>query len=111
MRVKARGGRGMIRGETITTRITGFPVAIEDIREMYVIFSTSSSIVMEKSLEDCTLDTERQAISFRLTQEESLKLKTGNIQRSVIVVTNDGSRFESHPSEFRVYETKKGEVI
>lgn len=108
----------MIRGETITTKITGFPVKVENIREMYVIFSYSSeyynsspTIMLEKSLKDCTVDTEAQSISFQLTQAESLQLQVGNIQRSVIVVTTDGARFESRPSILKVFETKKDEVI
>lgn len=101
----------MIRGETITTTITGFPVPLGEIKNLYVVFSSASRVLVEKTLEDCTRDLDAGTVSFKLSQEESLTLKTGNIKRSVLVVTNDGSRFESLPSPFQVEETVKDEVI
>ena len=99
----------MYRGETITTTISGFPVAVSEIANLYIIFRTASRTLLEKTLSDCTISGE--SISFTLSQEESLALSNGTIMRSVIVITQDGSRFESVPSPMTCGQTAKGEVL
>lgn len=99
----------MYRGETITTTISGFPIPVSEIAQLYIIFRTRSKILVEKTLADCTVVDE--TVQFRLSQEESLALNVGPIMRSVIVITNDGSRFESNPSAFQCGQTAKDEVL
>lgn len=99
----------MYRGETITTTISGFPVPVADIDQLYVVFRVRNRTLIEKSLEDCTVKDE--AVQFKLSQEESLRLQSGPIMRSVIVITKDGSRFESQPSEMQCGQTAKDEVL
>ena len=99
----------MYQGETITTTISGFPVPVSEIANLYIIFRTSAKILIEKTLADCTVDGE--TISFKLSQRESLSLCYGPITRSVIVITKDGSRFESEPSQVMCWQTAKREVL
>lgn len=101
----------MYRGETITTKITGFPIPLADIEDVCIIFKNNFRNIIEKTLEDCTVSDEEQSIEFTLTQEESLLLTKGTISRSVIVLTKDGNRFESKSSPFSCFDTAKDEVI
>lgn len=66
---------------------------------------------MEKNLKDCSVDEEKGSVTFKLSQEESLSLQQGTIERSVILITKDGSRIESLPSPFSCYKTAKDEVL
>ena len=100
----------MYQGETITTTITDLPVSVSDIANVYIIFKTGSGkTLVEKTLKDCEVTDE--AIEVRLTQEETLSFTQGNIQRSIIVITNDGARFESDPCTIRCAPTAKKEVL
>lgn len=99
----------MYQGETITTTVSGFPVPISQISKLYIIFRNSFATLLEKTLTDCIISGE--TLSFQLTQQESLLLGSGDITRSVIVITKDGSRFESCPSIFKCGRTVKNEVL
>lgn len=99
----------MYQGETITTVISGFPVPISNIKELYIVFKNNGTTILEKTKSDCVI--EGETIKFSLTQEESLALKKGRIERSVVFLTADGKRFESDPSVFSCSATVKNEVI
>lgn len=99
----------MYQGETITVTITGFPIPISDIKNIYIVFRNDFKTLIEKTLSDCTVD--GASLSFRLSQEESLLLSQGPVQRSAIIITRDGSRFESCPSPFICNTTAKKEVL
>lgn len=99
----------MYRGETITTTITGFPIPVSEIQNLYIVFKNGFRTLLEKTLADCTIS--EDSVQFRLTQEESLLLSKGTVTRSVIVITKDGCRFESCSSPFVCRETAKDEVL
>lgn len=99
----------MYQGETITTTISGFPIPISEIMDLRVIFKNGYKVLLEKTLNDCVVFTD--SISFELSQEESLSLCTGKIDRSVVFVTKDGSRMESKPSPIICSETIKDGVM
>ena len=99
----------MYQGETITTTISGFPIPISDIANLYIIFKDQFQTLLEKTLADCEVS--ENTVSFKLTQQESLSLSRGMISRSVIVITKNGSRFESCPSPFVCGPTAKKEVL
>lgn len=99
----------MYQGETIMTTITDLPVPVAEIQNLYIIFKSGSKTVLEKTLPDCEVSDEM--IRCQLTQEESLSLPAGNIDRSIIVVTKDGSRFETDPCRISCGKTAKGEVL
>lgn len=100
----------MFQGETIKTTISGLPVPVEQITAFKVIFKQMGTVVLEKNLSDCTLDTEHNTIIFRLTEQESLGLDVGTISRSVIFkVGND--RYETKPVKIEVQGTALNEVL
>lgn len=91
--------------------MSGFPIPIVDIKSLYVVFKSNlGHILLEKTLSDCTLG-DNETISFSLSQEESLRFTKGKIFRSVIIITNDGSRIESCPSPFVCSQTAKDGVL
>lgn len=99
----------MYQGETITTTISGFPVPISEIKDLKVLFKNNFTVLLEKGLNDCVVSDD--SISFELSQEESLSLCTGKIDRSVVFITKDGSRIESKPSPIICNETRKDGVM
>lgn len=102
----------MYQGETITTTITGFPVPISEIADLRIVFRNQFETLLEKTLTDCTISDEAfNALSFEITQTESLLLGRGTIERSAVIITKDGSRMESCPSYIVCAPTIKKEVL
>lgn len=101
----------MYQGETITTTITGFPFPISEIKELKIVFRNNMKTLLEKTLADCTVSETGDSLSFELSQLESLSLCVGKIERTVIVVTRDGTRMESCPSHILCMPTVKEEVL
>lgn len=99
----------MYQGETVTTTISGFPIPISEIADLYIVFRNQFKTLLEKRLTDCSISGE--TLTFKLSQEESLSLGRGEIERSVIMITKDGSRLESEPSPFICSQTAKNEVL
>lgn len=109
----------MYQGETITTEIHCLPVPVSEIKSLFIVFKNYSRVLLEKTMDDCRVRTEsvegteevREIISCRLSQEETLAFPPGPIERSVIVVTRDGSRFELDPCAIQCGATAKKEVV
>ena len=99
----------MYQGDTITTTVDNLPVPVSEIANVYIIFKDHDRILIEKTLKDCVVSEE--TISNRLTQEESLSLPEGTIDRIIIVITKDGSRFETDPCPILCGKTAKSEVL
>lgn len=99
----------MYQGETITTTIKDLPIPISEVENLYLIFANRSGIILEKTLKDFKIG--ENEIEVRLTQEETLKFPIGTIDRSLIVIAKDGSRFEYDPCEIRCGRTAKDEVL
>lgn len=98
-------------GETVTTTISCLPVPVTNIKSLYVVFKYGNRTILEKTLDDCTLNEDDNTISFKLNQNESLSLQIGVVKRSLVIITKDGTRLESCPSEFSVQPTVKDEVL
>ena len=96
-------------GETLTTEISGLPISTTQIKNIYVTFHTLTTVLVEKTLEDCRIKGE--IIECELSQEESLKLGCGPVTRSVIVITKDGARFERSNTDMVVMNSHKREVL
>lgn len=99
----------MYQGETVTTTITDLPISTTEIANIYIIFKTKTKTILEKTLVDCEVNGE--VITFTLSQEESLSFPTGTIERSIIVIAIDGSRFECDPCTITCGKTAKSEVL
>lgn len=101
----------MYQGDTITTVIDNLPVPVSEVENIYIIFKDRAKVLIEKTLKDCVVSPDDETISVRLTQEESLSFPPGKINRSVIVITKDGSRFETDPCPILCGKTSKSEVL
>ena len=64
----------MIRGTTPTLRFV-LPFSVDLLDAVYVTVTQDGEKVLEKTLEDCVKD--ENALSFRLTQEDTLELEDG----------------------------------
>lgn len=58
----------MYQGETITTTISGFPIPVFEIANLYIIFRSSAKILIEKTFADCTVDGETVVPSEELSK-------------------------------------------
>ena len=86
----------LIRGTTPTIKITFSTVSVESIAVAYLTIKQNDRTMIEKTLEDAT--TEEHAISWRLTQTETLGLL-------------DGTRGRSRIESSQIGEPGKDEVI
>ena len=92
----------MIRG---TTPLLAFEIPFDTnlLADAYVTLSQSEGIVVEKRLQDCTVDSRR--LSVRLTQEETLKLQCDcNTEIQVRAKTKAG---EALASDIFVVKTER----
>lgn len=101
----------MYQGETITTTISDLPIPVTEIKNLYIVFKHHSKTILEKNLDDCDVDPEKQLVTCRLTQEETLSFPEGKLKRTIIVITKDGTRFESDPCILECARTAKEEVL
>ena len=100
----------MYQGETITTTVTGFPVPLTAAQNVHVVFRDRNGVCLEIDSSDGEI-VDDDTFKFKLTQEDSLQLTAGRLQRSVIVIMKDGSRMESNPSDFVVNTTAREGVL
>ena len=79
----------MIRGTTPTLRFF-LPFSVDRLDVAYITMQQDGMDVIEKTLEDC--DAEGSELSFRMTQDDTLKLEAGRmveIQLRVRLKTGD----------------------
>lgn len=100
----------MYQGETITTTVSGFPIPISQIQDLKIVFKNGFKVLLEKNLSNCTV-LDDYSLTFELSQEESLSLCTGKIDRSVVIIAKDGSRMESKPSPIICKKTVRDGVM
>ena len=101
----------MFQGETITTTVSGFPVPVSEIKDLTIVFKNNAKILLEKTLADCVVSETDDSMSFTLSQEESLSLCVGVIERTAVMILKDGTRLESCPSNIICSPTIKKEVL
>lgn len=101
----------MYQGETVNVIISGFPVDVQDIATLRVSYMMQKTILLSLNESDCVFDEDEQTVSFTLTQEQSLSIKSGTVARHVVVVTRDGVRFESRIDDELVKYTSVTEVL
>lgn len=83
----------MIRGTTPTLEF-GIPFSVDLIEKASIVFSQGHSIVIEKTLDEC--DAKDQTIVIKLTQRETLELKSGiKTEIQVRIRTHDGTALAS----------------
>lgn len=99
----------MIQGETISTFIHGLPIPLSEVQDVVITFHTITRTLLTKTLADCRINCE--TIECKISQEESLAFTCGPVTRSVVVLTNDGSRFELVDETMMVCKTSRNEVI
>lgn len=77
----------MIRGTTPTLEFV-LPFDTNLLAEAYVTLAQIGDVVLDKPLSECTLDGDKMTV--KLTQEDTLKLKTGQVEIQIRAKTIDG---------------------
>ena len=101
----------MIRGTTPILEFT-LPFDTDLLEEAYVTISQRGAVVIEKSIDECTL--KRDMLSVRLSQEETLELIAQRNLRAEIqlrVLTRDGEALASNIETVDVGRILKDGVI
>lgn len=101
----------MIRGTTPVLEFT-LPFDTDLLEEAYVTISQRGAVVIEKSIDECTL--KRDMLSVRLSQEETLELIAQRNLRTEIqlrVLTRDGEALASNIETVDVGRILKDGVI
>lgn len=102
-----------MRRATTPTHIFTFPdnVDLADIRAALVSYSQCGKNILEKNLDDITVDTENKTLSVELTQEESNLFAPGKALVQVRVKTKNQSSLVSQMIWIPVKPALNSEVI
>ena len=102
-----------MRRATTPTHIFTFPenVNLADIRAALVSYSQCGKNILEKNLDDITVDTENKTLSVELTQEESNLFAPGKALVQVRVKTKNQSSLVSQMIWITVKPALNSEVI
>ena len=80
----------MYRGSTPRYNIYISGMQISDLANLQITFTQKRAIKIEKSLSDMTIDTEANTASFSLTQEETMDLEVGMVDKQIRVIDISG---------------------
>ncbi len=80
----------MYRGSTPRYNIYISGMQISDLANLQITFTQKRAIKIEKSLSDMTIDTEANTASFSLTQEETMDLEVGMVDKQIRVIDTSG---------------------
>lgn len=102
-----------MRRATTPTHIFTFPdnVDLADIRAALISYSQCGKNILEKTLDDLTVDTENRTLSVELTQEESNLFAPGKALVQVRVRTKNHSSLTSQMIWVTVKPALNSEVI
>ena len=80
-----------MRRATTPTHIFTFPetVAVADVTEILISYSQCGNKILEKTLDDLTIDTENNALDLTLTQDETNLFAPGKALIQVRAKTNE----------------------
>jgi hypothetical protein len=62
-----------------------------DLANLQITFTQDHQIMIERSLNDMTIDTEANTASFSLTQEETMQLKVGTVDKQIRLMNGGGT--------------------
>lgn len=80
----------MYRGSTPTYTIYMSGMSIADLTNLQITFTQNHEIVIERSLSEMTVDMDANTASFSLTQEETMSLKVGKVDKQIRVRDTSG---------------------
>jgi len=81
----------MYRGSTPVYTIYMDGLEVSDLVNLQITFTQDHQIMIEKSLSEMTVDTEANTASFSLTQEETMQLKVGTVDKQIRLMTDEGT--------------------
>lgn len=101
----------MRRGTTPTIFVGNLPLPLDQIDKLCLVFRPhkKDKIILQKTLDDAFLYNNQ--LAFTLTQQETLNLPVGLVERSIVIKSKAGARLESVPDYFKVEDTALGTVI
>lgn len=99
----------IIRGTTPSLKYTFSVVNVSEITSAYLTVKHEDNVVVEKSLADATV--EESAITWKLTQEETLAFTDNLIKVMCNWKLEDGTRGASAETTIGVIDNQKNEVI
>lgn len=80
----------MYRGSTPRYNIYISGMQISDLANLQITFTQKRAIKIERSLSEMTIDTEANTASFSLTQEETMDLEVGMVDKQIRVIDTSG---------------------
>lgn len=102
----------IIRGTTptIVANIKN-DIDLNDMVQVWFYLSQSNKVKVDKDIDDCIIDATNKKIIIKLTQEDTLNLKTGDAIIQLRILLNDGTALANEGSEEDILEIYKGGVI
>ena len=81
----------MYRGSTPVYTIYMDGLEVSDLVNLQITFTQDHQIMIEKPLSEMTVDTEANTASFTLTQEETMQLKVGTVDKQIRLMNDEGA--------------------
>ena len=81
----------MYRGSTPVYTIYMDGLQFSDLANLQITFTQDHQIMIERSLNDMTIDTKANTASFSLTQEETMQLKVGTVDKQIRLMNGGGT--------------------
>lgn len=100
------------RGST-TQEVLTVPedVLASEIEKIVVPYRQNGKIVLRKETEGITVDKESHILSFELSEEETLKLRPGDVEFEVDIKYANGSVLRSYIYSMPVHDTLLNEEV
>lgn len=66
-----------MRRGTTPVHVFSVDIGLENLEQVYVTYQQNDETIIEKDINDVTIDTEEKTIKVQLTQEDTLKFSSG----------------------------------
>ena len=102
----------IIRGTTPTIVITiTNEMDLTTIQKVWIYISQQNKVKVDKLFSDVIIDAENKKILVKLTQEDTLALKSGDALFQIRLLLTDGTALATIANDIRILEIYKGGVI
>lgn len=87
-------------------------ISVDNVKEIWISIAQTGEVIIDRKLSDGGIVINVPNLTFRLTQEESLKFRTfSSAYCGVRILLNDGTALASKKEEITISDVIKGGVI
>lgn len=101
-----------VRGTTPSIVITvQTEIDLHQVTEVWIYISQQNKVKVDKQIDDVTFDYEERKMTVKLSQDDTLALKSGDALFQIRLLLTDGTALATVASDIEILEIYKGGVI